>query len=251
MEKKKANTAIGILGYGAVGKALLGLYKTSCFGYPVVKDLNQNNFDYDVEMDVLNICIPYDENFVKTVVDEIKQTKAKLTIIYSTVAPLTTKEIKKKSKSVVVHSPVRGPHDILYKSLQIFTRYIGGESLADVKKAKDHFGFLDYKRRPVGYTPAVVTELNKLISTTYFGVCIAYTDYVDKLCEIYKVPFKTFEHFNESYNRGFRRIKQRKVNRPTLYPPKGKIGGVCVIHNTKILKEILDHKLIQSILDVE
>lgn len=157
MEKKKANPAVGILGYGIVGKALLGLYKTSCFGYPVVKDLNQNNFDYNTEMDVLNICIPYDEDFIQTVVDEIKQTKAKLTIIYSTVAPFTTKKIKKKSKSSVVHSPVRGPHDVLYKSLQIFTRYIGGENLVDIKKTKDHFRFLDYKRRPIGYTPTVIT----------------------------------------------------------------------------------------------
>ena len=251
MAKNKANSSIGLLGYGVVGQALIGLYKNSCFGYPVVKDLNQNNFDYDIEMDVLNVCIPYSEDFIKIVVKEIKKTKAKLTIIYSTVAPLTTKEIRKKTKIPVVHSPVRGPHGNLHQCLQIFTRYIGGESLADIKKTKEHFAFLDYKRRPVGYVPAVTTELNKLISTTYFGVCISFADYVDQLCEVYKVPYKTFEDFNESYNRGYRRLKQRKVNRPTLYPPKGAITGTCVVPNAKILKEILDHKLIESILDVK
>ena len=251
MTNKNPNPSVGILGYGTVGKALIGLYKDSCFGYPVVKDLNQNNFDYDKKMDILNVCIPYCDDFIDIVVDEIRATKADLTIIYSTVEPFTTKKIRAKTRKSVVHSPVRGPHDNLHKSLQIFTKYIGAQNLTDIKKTKEHFRFLDYKRRPVGYTPAVVTELNKLISTTYFGVCIAFTDYVDKLCEIYKVPLNTFEDFNESYNRGYRRLKMRKINRPTLYPPKGVIGGTCVVPNAKLLKKILNHKLIESILEVK
>jgi len=249
MDKK--NKSIGVLGYGSIGKALCEIYKESCFGHPVTKDLDHNDFDYSVKMDVLNVCISYNDNFINTVVEEIKKTEAGLVVIYSSVEPFTTKKIKQEVNRPVVHSPVRGPHSKLIRSLEIFTKYIGAEDLYDAKKAKEHFRFLPYKRRFGVYTPAVVTELNKLVSTTYFGVCLAFTDYVDKLCEIYNVPFNTFEDFNESYNRGYRRLKMRKVNRPTLRPPKGKIGGNCVGPNAKLLQKSLDSELIKSILEIK
>lgn len=256
VEKKGPNPSVGILGYGIVGKALIGLYKNSCFGYPVVKDANQkdqDNFDYSVEMDVLNICIPYDDDFVKVVVDEIKKTKAKLTIIYSAVAPLTTKQIRNKVRRAVIHSPVIGPNKNLHKCLSIFTRFIGAERESDAKLTKEHFSFLDYKRRPIVKIPSVTTEINKLISTTYFGTCIAFADYVDKLCEVYKVPFSSFTEFNEVYNRGYRRkvLKMRKMNRPSLTPPRGPISGSSVVPNTKILQESLNHKILEAILEVK
>jgi len=251
MEKDKHNKNIGVLGYGAVGKALCSLYEESCFGHPVTKDLGHNEFDYSKEMDVLNVCISYNDDFIDTVSDEIKKTNAKLVIIYSSVPPFTTKDIRNKVDRPVVHSPVRGPHTKLAESLKIFTKYIGAENLVDVKLTKEHFRFLPYKRRPIHFTPSVITELNKLISTTYFGVCISFTDYVYKLCEIYNIPYRAFEEFNESYNRGYRRLKMRKVNRPTLFPPKGKIGGNCVIPNAKLLQKSLDSDLIKSILKVK
>lgn len=251
MSKTKKNKNIGVFGYGAVGKALCELYKESCFGEPVTKDLDHNDFDYSVEMDVLNICIAYNDDFIDVVSEEIEKTNARLTIIYSSVAPFTTKSIKKNVKRSVVHSPVRGPHSKLIKGLEVFTKYIGAEDAFDAKKTKEHFKFLPYKRRVGVYTPAVTTEINKLISTTYFGVCISFADYVKKLCEIYNIPYKSFEDFNESYNRGYRRLKMRKVNRPTLFPPKGKIGGNCVVPNAKLLQKSLDSELIQSILKIK
>jgi len=56
MEKNKKGK-IGILGYGEIGKAIARFYKN-----PVIKDLNRDNGLNEV--DVLHICIPYNDRFV-------------------------------------------------------------------------------------------------------------------------------------------------------------------------------------------
>lgn len=240
---------IGILGgKGLVGRALSKIYEESIFGKPLIKDRDIDEFGNN--LDILNICIPWSDDFIDIAVKEILSCKPDLTIVHSTVAPYTTLEIKKRSESLVVHSPVRGTHDNLYRSLKIFGKYVGTDEKEAGGITKEHFKDLGFKKTKI-YSPSIVTELNKLISTTYFGVCIAFTDYVDKLCDQYKIPFSAFEHFNETYNRGYRRLRMRKVNRPTLYPPKGPIGSTCIIPNAKILQKYLDHKLIQSILEVK
>ena len=237
---------IGILGYGVVGKAIEEIYRESFFGQPVIKDLDRDEFD---GLGILNVCIPYSEDFENIVIKEMEKNKPNLTIIHSTVIPYTTKNIREKTKMYVVHSPIQGQHDNLARSIKIFSKFIGAEKEADAELACEHFKFLGLKKYLV-YKPAVITEINKLVSTTYYGVCIAFTDYIDKLFQKYNIPFKTFEKFNESYNRGYRRLKLRKVNRPTLIPPRGRIGGSCLVKNTQFIQECLDHKLIQAILEV-
>jgi len=253
MVQFKTNPAIGILGYGTIGQAVRKLYRESCFGEPAVKNrkTKRNDFDYNVEMDVLNVCLLYNERFIDYVIREIEATRARLTIIHSAVAPLTTKAIRQSVRRPVVHSPFRGSHRYPRKSLLSFVKYIGAENLTDAKMAKDHMKFLGYKRRPIVYMPAVTTELNKLISTSYFGVCIAFTNYVSKLCDIYRIPFSSFENFNKTYNWGFGRLGLRKFSRPTLVPSNGEIGGNNVVPNAKILRRSLKSKLLDSILETK
>jgi len=238
---------IGILGHGVVGKALEEVYQETVFGQPLIKDIDRDEFTEDI--DILNVCLPYSDDFITIVAKEMERVKPKLTIIHSTVEPYTTIKLRRKTKQLVVHSPIRGTHDNLARSINIFVKYIGADYHTDAKMAKEHFKELGFKRAKV-FSPSVITEVNKLISTTYYGVCISFTEYVDNLCKKYEIPFQTFAHFNKSYNRGYRRMRMKNVNRPELYPPEGKIGGTCIIPNTKILQKHLDHKLIQSILGV-
>lgn len=247
MSKK---STIGILGFGTVGKSLSEVYSESFYEKPLIKDLDRNEFGDKLE--VLNICIPWSENFVDIVVKEIRETKPDLTVIHSTVMPTTTRQVRKIVRRAVVHSPIRGIHPNLTASIKThFIKYIGAENAEDGKLAKEHFKFVGIKRTEV-LVPAVITELNKILSTTYYGHCISFTDYVDKICQKYNVSFKTFEKFNQSYNRGYRRLGMREqTNRPTLYPPKKKIGGTCVRENCEILKQCLNHELIDSILNIK
>ena len=66
MQKNK--NKIGILGYGEVGQAIAKFYKN-----PKVKDLNRDDGLAGVE--ILHICLPWSDNFIKIVQLEIQKNK--------------------------------------------------------------------------------------------------------------------------------------------------------------------------------
>jgi len=193
----------GIIGYGQIGKAIEKFYTD-----PKIKDLNRD--DGLKGVDVLNICIPYNEDFVKVVKKEIAEIEPKLTIIHSTVEPGTTKKIG----GMVVHSPIRGVHPELYEGIKKMVKYIGADILEAGIMAEEHLRSLGIKTK--AYGPSTTTEVGKILSTTYYGLCIAW---------------------------------HGDVVRPVLHPPKNdRIGRHCVIPNAEILKKYLDSEAVDLIL---
>lgn len=254
------NSKIGILGHGEIGQALEEVYQNSkLINFKLfIKDIKYKEDPFkNVELDVLNICIPYSSNFNKIVVDEIQKTKAKLTIIHSTVIPYTTKKIRDEVRKsgldyYVVCSPVRGVHPNLARSITEFHKYIGTENPKEGREARRHFQQLKIKKSGF-YKPAVVVELNKLIDTTYYGLCIYFTGYIKDLLEKYKVyKMDSFTHFNKTYNRGYRRMRKREqTNRPTLYPPeKEGLHSHCILQNAAYLHKDNPHIILEMILSL-
>ncbi|MFN3301755.1 MAG: hypothetical protein ACK413_01865 [Patescibacteria group bacterium] len=240
---------IGILGYGEIGQSLAKFYQNKKKYTLLLKDLKFDQFG-NQKLDILNVCIPQVKNFVKIVTEVIMKNKPSLTIIHSTVLPGTTKKIIKMTRARVVHSPIRGIHPKLYQGIKTFVKFIGCENLKIGKIAKKHFQEIGIKKVKI-IKPAVATELNKLIDTTYYAHCIVFTDYVEKIFKKFKVPFKTFRDFNLSYNEGYKKLGKPNVIRPTLYPPSktgGKITGHCLIPNAEILEKIFPHSITKEIL---
>lgn len=227
----------GIIGFGQIGKAIAKFYTN-----PKIKDLNRD--DGLKGVDVLNICIPYSENFVKEVKKEIETIKPKLTIIHSTVEPGTTKKIG----GMVVHSPVRGIHPDLFVGINKMVKYIGADMLEAGVMAEEHIRSLGIK--PKAFGPSIITELGKILDTTYYGLCIAWHGEMKKVCDKLKVDFsQAVTDFNKTYNEGYIKLGKENVVRPVLYPPReDKIGRHCVIQNTKILKKYFDSLAIDLIL---
>jgi UDP-N-acetyl-D-mannosaminuronate dehydrogenase len=234
----------GILGFGEVGQAVAKFYKD-----PLVKDLQRDDGLEGVE--VLNICIPYNgDEFIEVVKKEIGLIKPGLVIIHSTVAPGTTKKIADETGVMAVHSPVRGVHPNLFEGVKTFVKYIGADTEQAGIIAKDHLESLGMKTKV--FTPSKTTELGKLFSTTYYGLCIAYHAEMKKICEKEGVDFdKTVTDFNKTYNEGYVQLGKPNVVRPVLYPPEGGIGGHCVIPNAKILKKNYPSKALDLILEHE
>lgn len=237
---KEKNFTVGILGYGQVGKSIAKFYKN-----PKIKDLNRDDNLGGVE--ILHICIPYSDDFVKIVSKEIEKIKPRLTIIHSTVAPGTTKRIAEQTNSLVVHSPVRGVHPHLYEGIKTFVKYIGADSRKAGRLAKKHLEDLGLKTKV--FYPSITTELGKLFSTTYYGLCIAWHGEMKKICDKEGVSFKkAVTDFNKSYNEGYKKLKKPNVVRPVLYPPRGGIVGSCIIPNTEILKRNYNSLVLDLIL---
>ena len=228
-EEKFKKTKVGILGYGEVGKAISKFYRN-----PKIKDLKRDDGLKGIE--ILNICIPWNENFIDVVIKEIKEIGPKLTIIHSTVVPGTTKKIYQKTKSLIVHSPVRGVHPHLYKGIKTFVKYIGADNKKAVCLARKHLEGLGIKTKV--FYPSTTTEIGKLLSTTYYGLCIAWHGEMKRICDEAKVDFeKAVTDFNKTYNQGYKKLGKPNVVRPLLYPPQKGIGGHCVVENTELLKK--------------
>ncbi|MFH1894572.1 MAG: hypothetical protein ABH813_01560 [Patescibacteria group bacterium] len=242
--KEKNRTKVGILGFGEVGQAIAKFYEK-----PRIKSLSKDDRLEGVE--ILHICIPWSNNFIKIVKSEIKKIKPKLTIIHSTVAPGATKKIVDglpRSCRGVVHSPVRGVHPYLFKGIKTFVKYIGADSKEAGKLAKNHLESLGIKTKV--FMPSVTTEIGKLLDTTYYGLCIAWHGEMKKICNKFKINFENAAiDFNKTYNVGYEKLGKKNVMRPVLLPPQKGIGGHCVIPNTKILKDYLESKAIDLILD--
>jgi len=228
---------IGILGFGEVGKAIARFYKN-----PKIKDLNTK--EPLGRLDVLNVCIPYSKDFIEIVRKEINNSKPDLTIIHSTVPVGTTEKFGRR----VIHSPIRGVHPHLYKQIKSFTKYIGADDIQDGLIAELHLNSLGIKTDI--FTPARTTELGKLLSTAYYGLCIAYHGEAKKMCDKAGVDFnEAMTYFNKTYNDGYRKTGMPYVVRPILFPPpKNKIGGHCITQNASILKRFYKSPALDLIL---
>jgi UDP-N-acetyl-D-mannosaminuronate dehydrogenase len=236
---------IGILGYGEIGKSLYGVYeknKIKCF----IKDKTDPNLPED--LDILNICLPFSKQFTSLVKKHIQLTNAKLTIIHSTLPVGTTQSlIEDLPNTLIVHSPVRGNHPNLTKSIFTFTKYIGSSNKTANNKTKTHF-------KSLGITTKILknsnsSELLKLLCTSYYGICIAWHNTIEKACKKFDVPFNEVVDWNLSYNKGYQKLKQSHFTRPILTPPKNKkIGGHCVIPNAELLNFQFEDELLKYIL---
>ncbi len=224
---KKDGKKIGILGYGEVGKAIAAFYKN-----PKIKDLNRD--DGLKGVDIFHICIPWSNKFVFIVEKEINGLKPKITIIHSTVAVGATEKIGKKTKSLVVHSPVRGVHPNLYLGVKTFVKYIGADSKKAGVLAEKHLKSLGIKTKL--FYPSATTEAIKLWDTTQYGWQIVLNKEIKKWCAKNGLDFdKVYTEANKSYNDGYRKLGRPEVARPFLKHIPGKIGGHCIVLNCRIL----------------
>ena len=227
MKHKKLK--VGILGVGEIGSSIATLVKSH--HHLFLKDLKFDQIKTQ-PLDVLHICIPYSKKFIPVTSRLITQIKPKLVIIESTVPLKTTQIITKKTKSLVVHSPVRGVHPNLVKYLKTFVKFIGPTSTKAGQKAKNYYRTLGIKSKILN--SSLETELGKLLDTTYYALCIAWHQEMDRFCQKHQINFdQAVTQFNQTYNQGYQNSKPNVI-RPVLSP--NFIGGHCLIPNTNLLK---------------
>lgn len=236
---------IGIIGYGEIGSSISKVYNSfDNYDIRVIDPFKNINDDIN-GVEILNICIPFVDNFVELVKQYIAKANPKYTIIHSTVSPGTTKLIGGK----ICHSPMRGLHPNLDLGMKTFLKYIGPEDCESAKLYQEHLTSIGIKSYIC--KDSKTTEYAKLLDTTYYGMCIAFHSEVSNLCENECIDFQeVMTIYNQSYNEGYSKLGKQNVVRPVLYPTK-KIGGHCVVPNALILKDYMNSKIIDSILEYQ
>lgn len=219
-----------IIGQGEVGKSLYDVLKNHHETY--VKDLEEFELS---DIVVLNICIPFSDKFVDQVREYQKKYNPSVTIIHSTVSPGTTRTLG------AVHSPIHGKHPNLSEGIRTFVKYLGGEDKEKVKLANKFLIQAGIKTRVVSSPEA--SELSKILCTTYYGYAIMYQKEVKRVCDSFGVNFEEVYGWNKHYNKGYTKLGMPQFVRPVLDYQKGKIGGHCVVNNTKLLNDWLTNTL--------
>lgn len=236
---------IGIIGVGEVGAAIKKIIEKK---YHVFTKDRQNDFIANNKIDILHVCIPYSNQFVKIVVKAIKKYKPLLIIIESTVAPGTTDQIYRKTKGLICHSPIRGVHPNLYQGIKTFIKYIGPTTATAGKRAKNYYQDLGLKVQL--FKDAKTTEVAKLMDTTYYGWNIVFQKEMNKICQKNNISFEeAYTKWNQTYNQGYTKLKMTHVVRPVLKNIKGKIGGHCVISNCEVLDKTIANPIAKIILE--
>lgn len=222
-----------IAGMGEVGMALLDVLlkkKQHVWGI----DMKEYP-PYPEQVEVLHICYGYSEGFNKSVKAYQKRFKPKLTIVHASV-PVGTCD-----KLGVVHSPVRGIHPRLSKSIETFEKYFGGKQSAVASSIFRKMGI-----KTLGVPKASWTEALKLWDTTQYGFMIAIEKYIWNWCRLNNVPFSIiYQHANRTYNEGYVKMGRPDVVRPFLKHMPGPIGGHCIIPNAKLLNDKMGKVLIE------
>ena len=222
-----------IIGLGEVGKPLLEILKSRYQTFGV--DINQPASIS--QCDVMHVCFPFQGgDFVRQVVEYIEQYRPALTVINSTVAPGTTRNIAVKSGTAVVHSPVRGKHVRMQQEMLHYVKFVGTLDWQSGQLAVEHFAEVGMKTKLLSSPEA--SEIAKLTETTYFGLLIAWAQEIERYCMKLGVVYDEDASFYDEI-KFFPLVK---------YFP-GEIGGHSVMPNLAILRQQFPSGLLQAIVE--
>lgn len=235
---------IGIIGLGEVGTAIKKLCLKKHRVFVRTRTLDELK---GKTVDILHLCYPYNQDFLKVAVAAIKELKPKLVINDATVTPGTTRQIYKKTKVPIVHAPIVGKHPHLYRYLFEMEKVIGPVNDKAYKLAKKHFEELGLKT--IRFSSPLESEMAKVLSATYYGWNIIFSKYVYELCQKHKADYnQVYVKFNQIYNEGYKKTMPH-VRRPILKHMPGEIGGHCVIPSAMIIHSWLDDDLTKFLLN--
>lgn len=215
-----------VIGTGEIGRALADiLYNT----YPVwIRDIEEPTFPPKDPVEIMHICFPYSGKFVSEVHRYQKTYNPTYTVIHSTV-PVGT-----SVKCNAVHSPVRGKHYEMERSICGYTKMLGGYGSA-VHVVANYF--MRAGIQVMVFDGPETTELAKLLETTYFGVCIEFAKAAEILCEKHHVPFhEAYTLYLTTLNDGIKKHGFNHPLMPVMVPIQERIGGHCVLPNCDLFE---------------
>jgi len=227
-----------LIGYGEIGKAVYNNYKPY-HEIHIVDKKEPKKVVYLDTYDIMLIAIPYTSKFTEVVGEYKKRFGVKNIVVFSTVPVGTTQSLDVNA----VHVPIEGKHPNLTESINKWQVYMGGCN-SEIK-----YFFEKAKRDIIQLDSSQYTEFLKLQSTTNYGLMIEYARYVNEVCKQLGLDYKHVMDYNQAYNTLYKDLGNDNIKRYILTPPKGEIGGHCVVPNAKILQEQYPSVLVRQVFD--
>ncbi len=237
---------IGFLGAGQIGSSWISLYRDVLPEADLyIRDPWKSKTDSLEDCEIVHLCIPCTSvnSYLKDVKEALNPDTSYLVLVHSTAQLGTCEAIAQAFPNwSVAHVPVRGVHPFLRTGIEEFKNYVGETKAGVGVQVVDHLKSLglDAQRMKGG---AKATELSKMMSTTYYGVCLAFHAEMKEMCKATGVDYaEVVVDWNHSYNEGYG-DKSHQVHRPNVVRPVFDrltlpIGGHCVGPNAKLLENI-------------
>lgn len=225
---------VAVVGLGEVGRPLLEVIQRA--GQPVVGiDVEPEALPKRGSVEVMHVCFPFEiPDFVREVVRYIDLLEPRLTVINSTVAVGTTRQVHEQTGRPLAHSPVRGKHVRMAQELLSYDKYVGATDPRTAQGVAAHFESIGMRTATVSSPEA--SELAKLTETTYFGLLIAWAQSLERYCDQLGVDYDEVVSFYDEI----------RFLPPVRYYP-GVIGGHCVMPNIEILSALQGSPLLDAI----
>jgi UDP-N-acetyl-D-mannosaminuronate dehydrogenase len=231
---KSKEAATLVVGLGEVGAAIAAILDRK----QTVLRHDLERVEISVSVGVMHLCIPFKSSlqFETAALEYIERFQPSLTIVHSTVLPGTTRSIASKSETAVVYSPVRGKHVRMQEDLLRYFKFVAALNEADATRAEAHLQSAGMKIRRMAKVETL--ELAKLAETTYFGVCIAFAQELNRYAERIDGDYReAIEFFDEV----------EFLPRAHYFP--GVIGGHCVMPNIQLLLQVAPSPILAAIVD--
>ena len=205
-----------------------------------IRDIFQKTNDSFDGCKVLHISIPYIsreqfEDAVCGAIDAIKSSvPSLLVLVHTTTPPGATKRLADrvagqghKCEIHIAHVPVRGTHPNLHDGIKKhYVNNVGGVNPRASMLIANH---LKAQGCPARECPnPETTEVCKILSTTYFGVCLAWHAEVQKVCDAFGIDYAQVIEWNKEYNSGITNSGRAHLCRPIIQRLKLPFGGHCV-----------------------
>jgi len=223
-----------VVGLGEVGGAIAAIVERT----ETVLRHDLDRVEIAASVGVMHLCIPFKSSaqFETSAIEYIKRFKPALTIIHSTVMPGTTRAIARKCGGAIAYSPVRGKHVRMQEDMQRYVKFVAALNDADAALAETHLQNAGMKTRRMAKVETL--ELAKLAETTYFGVCIAFAQELNRYAD----------HVRADYQEAIEFFHEVECLPRTEYFP-GVIGGHCVMPNIELLLRVAPSPVLAAIVE--
>lgn len=224
-----------LVGYGEVGKSLYEVF-SEAHEIKITDPLLGK--DADGTYEVMLVAIPYTNEFFEEIIGYKRAYKPNCTIVFSSVAVGTCRQLG------AVHSPVEGVHPNLANSIRNSPRWIGGNDPIAERFFREA-GWL--WKDLITVDQPEWTEFLKLRSTSLYGLNIEFARYTKEVADRLKMPYYLATDYDKWYNQLYQDQEMERYRRYLLNPPKGDIGGHCVVPNARILDKQFPNLFLKEI----
>jgi UDP-N-acetyl-D-mannosaminuronate dehydrogenase len=219
-----------VLGLGEVGRPLLNILNRSynCLGIDV------KPVDADAPCSVLHICYPFEiRDFVGTTAGYVGKYRPGLTMIHSTIAVGTTRQVQERVDSPVVFSPVRGKHTKMEQEMLHYQKFVAGLNPEATQQASQHLSGAGFK--VATFPSPEAGELSKLLETTWLGMLVGWAQDIERMAAQCGASYEDVNAF----------VTEIAYLPKNVFP--GHIGGHCVMPNIAILRRTFSSKFLEAV----